>query len=91
MSKRHHHTRQISASARVARVAILSLAFALRAFSLDAQGLWRDEVDQWRLPQSQVALGVVDVLWVNRFRGNVLKPRSANHLQIGQINRPTYQ
>jgi hypothetical protein len=30
------------------RVWLLLLAFAVRAVALDAQGMWRDEVDQWR-------------------------------------------
>jgi len=30
------------------RIALLLTAFAVRALTLTAQGLWRDEVDQWR-------------------------------------------
>ena len=30
------------------RIWLLGLAFAVRAIGLDAQGMWRDEVDQWR-------------------------------------------
>jgi len=48
MSERHHIAREISPPARVARIAILGLAFLARIIALDAQGLWRDEVDQWR-------------------------------------------
>jgi mannosyltransferase len=48
MSERHHIKRDISPLARVSRTAILGLAFLVRIIALDAQGLWRDEVDQWR-------------------------------------------
>ncbi len=48
MSERHHITCEIPPVARVARTAILGLAFLVRIVALDAQGLWRDEVDQWR-------------------------------------------
>ncbi len=44
----HHSARAISPLARVSRTAILGLAFLARIVALDAQGLWRDEVDQWR-------------------------------------------
>ncbi|HQE92237.1 MAG TPA: glycosyltransferase family 39 protein [Anaerolineae bacterium] len=46
MSERRY--RGISIPARVARTAILGLAFLVRLVALDTQGLWRDEVDQWR-------------------------------------------
>jgi len=50
MSERHHIAREISPVpvARAARISILGLAFLVRSISLDTQGLWRDEVDQWR-------------------------------------------
>ncbi|MGC9394417.1 MAG: glycosyltransferase family 39 protein [Anaerolineae bacterium] len=48
MSERHHIEREISPLARATRAAILGLAFFVRIISLDTQGLWRDEVDQWR-------------------------------------------
>ena len=48
MSERHHIARDISPVARAARVSMLGLAFLVRVISLDTQGLWRDEVDQWR-------------------------------------------
>ena len=48
MSERHHIARDISPVARAARTAVLGLAFLVRIISLDTQGLWRDEVDQWR-------------------------------------------
>lgn len=48
MLERHHIARDISPMARVARTAILGLAFIVRIIASDGQGLWRDEVDQWR-------------------------------------------
>jgi len=48
MLERHHIEREISPLARVARMAALGLAFVTRVIALDVQGLWRDEVDQWR-------------------------------------------
>ena len=48
MLERHHIAREISPLARVSRTAILGLAFLVRIVALSAQGLWRDEVDQWR-------------------------------------------
>ena len=48
MSERHHIARDISPVAHATRTAILGLAFLVRIIALDAQGLWRDEVDQWR-------------------------------------------
>lgn len=48
MSERHHYEREISPLARFMRAAILGMAFLARIVALDAQGLWRDEVDQWR-------------------------------------------
>ncbi len=48
MLERHHIARDISPLARVTRTTILGLAFLVRIIGLDVQGLWRDEVDQWR-------------------------------------------
>jgi len=48
MLERHHIEREISPTARLVRGAIVGLAFVVRIVALDAQGLWRDEVDQWR-------------------------------------------
>lgn len=48
MSERHHLEREISPPVRLARTTILGLAFLVRIIALDTQGLWRDEVDQWR-------------------------------------------
>ncbi len=48
MSERHYLEREISPPVRLARAAILGLAFLVRIVALDTQGLWRDEVDQWR-------------------------------------------
>lgn len=48
MLERHRKERKVSTKARVYRVALLLLAYAVRAVFMDAQGLWRDEVDQWR-------------------------------------------
>ena len=48
MSERHYIARDISPVARAARISILGGAFLVRIISLDTQGLWRDEVDQWR-------------------------------------------
>ncbi|MBN2393593.1 MAG: glycosyltransferase family 39 protein [Anaerolineae bacterium] len=48
MSERHHIARDISPVARATRTAILGLVFLVCIISLDTQGLWRDEVDQWR-------------------------------------------
>ncbi len=49
MSERHRKERKVSTKVRMCDAALLLLlAFAVRAVSLDAQGLWRDEVDQWR-------------------------------------------
>ncbi len=48
MSERHHLEREISPPMRLARTTILGLAFLVRIIALDTQGLWRDEVDQWR-------------------------------------------
>ncbi|MFN2110520.1 MAG: glycosyltransferase family 39 protein, partial [Anaerolineae bacterium] len=48
MSERHYIARDISPVARAARISILGVAFLVRVISLDTQGLWRDEVDQWR-------------------------------------------
>jgi hypothetical protein len=48
MSEHHKKQRDLSAPRWWFRGGLLLLAFAARAASLDAQGLWRDEVDQWR-------------------------------------------
>ncbi len=53
MLERHHKVREISRLSGISPGAVLPLlillvAFGVRAGSLDTQGLWRDEVDQWR-------------------------------------------
>jgi 4-amino-4-deoxy-L-arabinose transferase-like glycosyltransferase len=48
MSERHYLEREISPLTHVWRGAMVALAFVARIVALDAQGLWRDEVDQWR-------------------------------------------
>lgn len=48
MSERHYLERGISPPMRAARTALLGLAYLVRIVALDTQGLWRDEVDQWR-------------------------------------------
>ncbi len=48
MSERHQIARGISPPLRAARTAIVGIAFWVRIVALDGQGLWRDEVDQWR-------------------------------------------
>jgi len=35
----------------IQRIVLLWIAFTIRALTLTAQGMWRDEVDQWRLAQ----------------------------------------
>ncbi len=48
MLERHQIKRDISTLTRVTRTTILGLAYLLRLGGLTAQGMWRDEVDQWR-------------------------------------------
>ncbi len=54
MLERHHKPRENSPlfsgiwNRWIWRIWLLGLAFAARVFGLDAQGMWRDEVDQWR-------------------------------------------
>ncbi len=48
-----HFERQVTQpNARILRGIVLFVAFVIRAVSLDFQGLWRDEVDQWRFALS---------------------------------------
>lgn len=48
MTEDHPKTRRVSSYGVLARAGMLMLAFLVRTISLEAQGLWRDEVDQWR-------------------------------------------
>ncbi|MGC9520777.1 MAG: glycosyltransferase family 39 protein [Anaerolineae bacterium] len=48
MIEDHPRTRRVSSYRALGAVGLLLLAFLVRAVSLEAQGLWRDEVDQWR-------------------------------------------
>ncbi|NBD35380.1 MAG: hypothetical protein GVY30_05215 [Chloroflexi bacterium] len=51
MLERHYKPREnspVSSSVWEGWIWLLLLAFAVRVVGLDAQGMWRDEVDQWR-------------------------------------------
>ena len=64
MSENHPKLRGISP--RLDILLTLWLAFSARAISLTAQGLWRDEVDQWRFalqPWAEMAANFTKVGW----------------------------
>lgn len=64
MSERHH--KLCGFSPRLDVLLTLWLAFFVRAISLTAQGLWRDEVDQWRFalqPWAEMAANFTRVGW----------------------------
>jgi mannosyltransferase len=48
MSEYHRKLRGVSPHTVLGRTVILGIAFLVRVIGLQAQGLWRDEVDQWR-------------------------------------------
>ncbi len=48
MSEAHVKSRQVSTFHLVGRTALIGIAYLVRVAGLTAQGLWRDEVDQWR-------------------------------------------
>ena len=58
MSKYHHKQSDTSFINYIQRGLLLGAAFVVRIISIQAQGLWRDEVDQWRF-----ALEPWPVLW----------------------------